>query len=223
MLVATDGVFPMSGAIAPLAAYADLLRDRPGAVLLVDDAHGLGVLGAHGRGALEHHGLWPPPAGATPRVLLAATLSKALGGFGGLIAGSASDVDAARRASHWFEGASAPPIPVAAAAAAALRIAQAEPALRDRLRSNAQRLRAGLHALGLDVDPDAPTPQVSFTHRDAPAMSGLAERLRATGLLVPYFPSYSGLGPAGALRIAVFATHSDAHIDRLLAALRAAL
>ncbi|MBK8974296.1 MAG: aminotransferase class I/II-fold pyridoxal phosphate-dependent enzyme [Planctomycetes bacterium] len=227
VVVGTDGVFPITGAIAPLDAYVAVLDglERPGdATLVVDDAHGLGVLGAHGRGTAEHHGLaaraFGPGAPGRARVLVAGTLSKALGGFGGLIAGAADDVDAARRDSHWLEGASAPPVPVAASSAAALRIVRAEPELRDRLRDNVTRVRHGLASLGLEVPTALPTPAIGFTAGGAREMRHIAERLREDGLLVPYFPSYSGLGPDGALRIAVFATHRPEHLALLLNTLR---
>lgn len=226
VVVATDGCFPITGAMAPLADYLAVLDERPHATLLVDDAHGVGVLGEHGRGSVEHAGLDERcfvHTDAPTRVRLAATLSKALGGFGGFVVGGDADVDAARRSSHWLEGASAPPVPVATASATALRLARAEPQLRTRLRHNVARLRGALADLGLDVPRSLPTPAIGFTVGDATAMHQLAATLRTAGLLVPYFPSYSGLGADGALRVAVFATHTDAHLDQLVDALRDAL
>jgi 7-keto-8-aminopelargonate synthetase-like enzyme len=109
---------------------------------------------------------------------------------------------------------------VAAASATALRIARSEPELRTRLQHVVSRMRAGLADLGLDLPRSLPTPAIGFTTGDGERMRTLAATLRGRGLLVPYFPSYSGLGPDGALRVAVFATHTGQHIDRLLDTLR---
>ena len=91
-----DGVFPISGEIAPVPAYVEVLEHYPGAMLCLDDAHATGVLGANGRGTIEHWAASNPPA---IQVFAVHTLSKALGGFGGILAGSAELVEQlARRA-----------------------------------------------------------------------------------------------------------------------------
>jgi 7-keto-8-aminopelargonate synthetase-like enzyme len=156
--------------------------------------------------------------GGTTRLFAGGTLSKALGGHGGIIPGDQALFDAVTTVAHLFDGASVPAAPVAAAAQAALAIVMAEPGRRQQLRHNVARMRAGLRALGIEVG-DAPTPVVGFTCGDAAAMRQLHQQLAADGILVPYASAYSGLGPEGALRLAVFATHTEAMIDRLLAAL----
>lgn len=213
-VVLTDGVFPISGRLAPLPAYTDVLREAGDGLLLVDDAHGFGVLGAHGRGSADHHGL-----AAGPALLVTGTASKALGGYGGLIPGTAADIARLRSASDWFAGSTPLPTPVAAATAAAIRIAREEPQLRARLAGNVRAVRTGLRGLGLPVE-DLPTPIIPLALPDGAALARLHERLRADGVLVPYLPRYAGLGPHGALRIAVFATHEPSHLERLFAALR---
>ena len=155
----TDGVFSVRGTIAPLADYGAVLANYPGAGLLVDDAHGVGVLGNHGRGTLEHFGLFDDSVNADfsaasplssreegikgsgvlsekrlptplsplfPRRFLCATLSKALGGFGGIIPGSQEFVELVRRRSHWYDGATPAPTPVAAASARALELVRGQ-------------------------------------------------------------------------------------------------
>ena len=105
-LIATDGVFSMDGDLAPLPALAAIAR-QAGAWLLVDDAHGLGVLGREGRGSLDHFGL---DAAAVP--ILMGTLGKALGTFGAFVAGSAGpdrDPDPARPPLHLHHGPAAGP------------------------------------------------------------------------------------------------------------------
>lgn len=213
-VVLTDGVFPVTGRLAPLPAYLEVLREYDEARLVVDDAHGFGVLGADGRGCAEHYSLWDHRG-----LLVAGTASKALGGYGGLLPGSAEAVDHLRTVSPWFAGSTPLPSPVAAATAAALRIARLEPELRTRLADNIRAVRAGLRSLGLPVE-DLPTPIIPVVLPAAGAMQRLHEALREEGVLVPYLPRYAGLGPNGALRLAVFATQTPAHLQQLFDALR---
>lgn len=213
-VVLTDGVFPVSGALAPLPAYLDLLQDHAEALLVVDDAHGFGVLGPHGRGSAEHHAL-----PADPRLLLTGTASKALGGYGGLLLGSTAQIQHLQATSNWFAGSTPLPAPVAAATAAALRIARTEPELRTRLAANIRTVRAGLRALGLPIA-DLPTPILPLAPGDRTVMQRLHDQLRAEGIIVPYLSRYVGLGAHGALRLAVFATHQPHHLAQLLATLR---
>jgi 7-keto-8-aminopelargonate synthetase-like enzyme len=228
-LLLTDGVFAVSGDLAPIRSYLDLLARYPGAGLLVDDAHGLGVLGTHGRGSLELAGVNPrtvnvdtPDAGGRPRVFHTTTLSKAVGGQGGLIAGSPAFLGRIRRASGWLRGASAPASPVAAATAEGLKLMLEEPQLRERLASNVTALRRSLAALGLAV-PMTPSPIIGFRLETGERMALVQQRLEKDGILVANSRDYSGAGPDGMLRIAVFATHTPEMIDRLVAALSRAL
>ena len=245
-LVMTDGVFSVRGTIAPLADYLAVLCNYPGAGLLVDDAHGVGVLGARGRGTLEHFGLFECVniSGHSERseesdllaektemlrcahhdqaavaLFLTATLSKALGGFGGIIPGSQRFIEQVRKASHWYDGASATPTPIAAAAARALELIQADPALRSRLWSNALLMKDGLRAMGFDVD-DTPVPIICLVVGDAANMQRIQTELMHRGIAVAYMAAYSGLGLEGGLRIAVFATHTEEMIQRFLDELR---
>jgi 8-amino-7-oxononanoate synthase len=213
-LVMSDGVFAALGRIAPVAEYAAVLRDYPGATLLIDDAHAIGVLGASGRGTYEHAGLLCH-AVAAPHLLLCGTLSKAIGGFGGIIPGTREWIAELKRSSHFFDGASAPPAPAAAATARALELAIADPPMRHRLWDNVRLLKTGLGRLGLEVD-DTPVPIICLAIGDGEAMRQIQSQLAERGIWVAYMPSYSGLGPAGALRLAVFATHTEGMIRQLL-------
>ncbi|NLX98333.1 MAG: pyridoxal phosphate-dependent aminotransferase family protein [Rhodopirellula sp.] len=221
-LVASDGVFSALGHIAPVADYCRILANYPGSGLLLDDAHGIGVLGKHGRGLFEYAGLaervnrdFPPHEGVESPVLLSCgTCSKALGGFGGVIAGSRTFVATVKRA-PYYAGASAPPIPAAAATARALEILQSDPSLRLRLQENVGALKAGLARLGLGVD-DSPIPIVCLRIGSADHMRRLHRELADRGILVPYMAAYSGLGPEGALRLAIFANHSREMTEHLL-------
>ena len=150
------------------------------------------------------------------------TLSKAIGGFGGVLPGSLALLDRVRQTSHYYEGASAPMSAAAGATAKALEIVLRQPQLRQRLDQNVRRLRGGLRALGLAVD-DWPTPIIGLSIGNGENMRRIHDELRLAGIIVPYFAAYSAAGPAGRLRIAVFATHTEEMLDRLLAELRKVL
>ena len=145
-------------------------------------------------------------------------MSKALGGFGGILGGSDAFIRQARSSSHYFDGASAPPSPVAGATAKALEIVVREPQLRARLRENVLYLRQGLRDLSLPAV-DSPSPVIGLTVGDGRNMQRLHGELKEQGILVPYFATYSGTGKEGLLRIAVCAAHTVAMLQRLLSEL----
>lgn len=229
-LLLADGLSPM-GHIAPLDQYIETLRAFPGSGIVVDDAHGLAVLGERGRGTLEHHQLLshginndPQEHQATePQVFMSATLSKAVGGYGGIITGSDAFIQRVREASHVFDGASAPPNGVAAASAHALGMIQNDPALLYRLRRNINVVRTGLRELGLDVEADSPSPIIRIVLDDAATMRAVHVSLRDQGVLVPYVTKYAGAPPQGLLRLAVSAGHTDAMLEQLLQSLATSL
>lgn len=250
-IVLSDGVFAATGRIAPADRYCEILRAYPGSILYLDDAHGLAVLGEHGRGVFEHFelfaalpqqvceatasegspaGVWTPnsvlpccgpnrPALPCPALLFSGTLSKAVGGFGGIIPGGREFIGHLKSRSPCMAGASAPPAPVAAATARALELTLAHPDLRTRLRANARQLKDGLRHIGFDAD-ETPVPIVSLALGSAENMQRIQQALMARGIAVAYMPTYSGLGPEGALRLAVFATHTEEMIARLVDELR---
>ena len=222
-LVMSDGVFAARAAIAPVNDYIDVLKAFTGAMLCLDDCHAFGVLGEHGRGTYEYHGINPQdvnnlPApndtSNSPLLFAAGTLSKAFGGYGGIVCGSQPFVESARNSSHYYRGASAPPIPVAAASAAALKLVATTPERIAQVQHNARQLKQQLKALGLDVD-DSPVPFVSLVLGDAENMRRIQQGLADEGILIAHSTKYSGLGDAGALRIAIFATHTTEMITTL--------
>lgn len=226
VLVMADGVNPSTGSVAPVREYLEALAGRARATLLLDDAHGFGVLGERGRGLLDELGLWPHVNGGSPvsgvRLCVGGTLAKALGGFGGIVPGRNEFVERARKSSHYFDGASAPASAEAGATAKALEIVLREPELRDRLRAKVRHVRAGLRELGLTV-PDGDTANFGVTIGDPTYMKHIHETLKSRGIVLPYVGTYSGLPPEGVLRFAIFATHTSEQLDRLLAGLRAVL
>jgi 7-keto-8-aminopelargonate synthetase-like enzyme len=223
-LVMSDGVFSARGTIAPAAEYREILNRYPGSTLMIDDAHGLGVLGRNGRGTLEHAGLLEAGGNIdlphrektdSPCLLLCGTLSKALGGFGGIIPGTRAVVERIKSASHYYAGASSPPVPAAAASARAIQLAIERPEMRTRLWENVRAVKRGLREMGLEAD-DTPAPVICLIVGDADNMRRIQRGLAERGIMIAYMAAYSGLGPEGALRLAVFSTHTEEMIERLL-------
>lgn len=218
-LLVTDGVFPVTGALAPLDAYAEILARFPGRQFCVDDAHAAGILGARGRGTLEHFGL-EGQAGFH----VSTTLSKALGGHGGFIAGPASLIAELKQKSRIPRGATAVSVPNMAAGARALQAFRDEPDLRQNLRQNIARARAGLRSLGLSIA-DLPVPIVSFTMPGADACRRIGDDLLKRDILVRVFGprEYSSAPAVPCIRIALSACHTSEQIDRLIQAISACI
>lgn len=213
-VIVTDGVFSMDGTIARLDRICDL-ADRYGALVLVDDCHGMGVLGEGGRGVIEHRGVMG-------RVdLVTGTLGKALGGsMGGFVAAAQPVVDLLRQRSrpYLFSNALAPAIVAAGRRAVALVAEGAE--LRRRLWDNAARLRRGLEAAGFRLLPGQ-HPIVPVMIGDAALSQRLAARLLEEGIYVIGF-GYPVV-PKGQARIRtqVSAAHSPEQVERAVAAFAA--
>ncbi|MEW5901155.1 MAG: pyridoxal phosphate-dependent aminotransferase family protein [Acidobacteriota bacterium] len=206
-LVLTDGVFPLFGKIAPLPEYTEIVSDFAG-IIGLDDAHGVGVLGARGRGTVEHFGL------RSGRVYLAGTLSKAFGGHGGFVVGKRGLTERIRTEVGAYIGATPTPTPIAASTAKGIQILRNHPEMRNRLRQNAALLKAGMKRLGVPAD-DTPVPIVAWTLRSELEMRRVQKALRDRGIAIAYL-KYVGAPPAGVLRITVFSTHAADDIRRLL-------
>ncbi len=215
-LVLTDGLFPISGEVAPLDEYLPLVQAMDG-LLGVDDAHGVGALGQNGRGSLEWLGL-----SSTQPIHLCATLSKALGGYGGILIGSRAQVEEIEQRAKVYVAASPPPLPAAAAAAKALQIARCEPQRRQRLWENVALARSGLRRLGWEL-PESPAPILCLRARPGVDLARLRAELFERDICVAHVTSYSSTPPGGALRIAIFATHNREQIERLVETLRTLL
>ncbi len=209
-LVLSDGVFPVSGEIAPAPDYLRLVEAYDG-LLALDDAHASGVLGDNGRGTLEHWGI------SSPRARAAYTLSKAFGGYGGVVAGEAAWIDELDRNSRVYVASSPPPLPVAAAAAKALHLARTCPEIRQSLRANVARARAGFRKLGWPLA-DTPVPILCLGVRPGVDLAAIQQGLFTRDICVAHSRSYTSVPEGGALRVAIFATHTREQIDRLLAA-----
>jgi 7-keto-8-aminopelargonate synthetase-like enzyme len=210
-LVMSDGVFPVTGTIAPADAYADVLGSYDGGILCIDDSHGVGVLGEHGRGTYDHFGL------VGPRYVFGATLSKAFGALGGFVTGTQEFIDDVVRSDRIPEGASPLSIGAVAAAAEGLRVLETHPELRATLRSNVSYLRAGLAELGIET-PRTPVPIVCIVGRDGVDLKHVAATLWQERIVVSHIGpnGYSDSPPVDVLRIAVFSGHTEEQLDRLL-------
>ena len=213
-LLATDGVFSMDGDIAPLAELAALCQ-RENATLMVDDAHGIGVLGVTGAGSLEAAHLGE---GEVP--VLMATLGKALGCSGAFVAGSATLIDGLIQRARPYIYTTAMPPALAAAASRAVQLAQTETWRREKLAALIARFRHGATELGLDLLPSATAIQ-PLRRGTAQAALDAAATLEEHGLLVTAIRPPTVPAGASRLRITLSAAHEEEHIDRLLEALGA--
>jgi 7-keto-8-aminopelargonate synthetase-like enzyme len=210
-LVMTDGIFPVPGEIAPVPDYVKALEPYNGLVWL-DDAHALGVIGANGRGTYEQFGL------SGDRLFFGGTLSKALGGYGGIVPASAAMAQDIRDG-HIMNGATMPASPSAAASVKGMELLLSHPEWLTRLRENARRLKAGIRQMGFTVQP-TDVPVVSFALKTASDMERVHAALMDRGICIQ-LSHYVGAGEAGVLRIVVFSTHTGEQIDRLLGTLNA--
>ncbi len=218
-LVFSDGLFPISGEIAPVPAYCAVLAGYAGALLCLDDAHATGVLGERGRGTLEFWGL---AADAGVRSHAAHTLSKALGSHGGVITGDIELIARLNRQAKALVATSPAPLPAAGAAAWALRFMAEDTTLRARLRANIAQARAGLRRLGWAL-PDLPVPILCLAARSGLDLARLRDELFARDICVAHVTGYTSTPPGGALRIAIFATHTPEQITRLIETLASLL
>ncbi|UCE90134.1 MAG: 8-amino-7-oxononanoate synthase, partial [Pseudomonadota bacterium] len=211
-LIATDGVFSMDGDVAPLRELTQLAQ-RYRAWLLVDDAHGLGVLGAGGRGSLEHFGLTGDDA-----PVLMATLGKALGTFGAFVAGSEALIETLIQSARSYIYTTALPPVVAEATRAALRLVQEEPWRREHLQALVARFKRGAGQLGLNVL-SSDTPIQPLVVGAAPRALELSQQLESHGILVGAIRPPTVPQGTARLRITLSAVHREEHVDRLLDAL----
>lgn len=211
-LIVTDGVFSMDGDVAPLAELAALAQQYD-AWLMVDDAHGFGVMGAQGGGVAEHFGL-----GVQRLPVLMGTLGKGAGSFGAFVAGDNDLIEYLINTARPYIYTTALPPAVAAASRASLVLIRAGQGLRESLRERITQFRNGASILGLDLMPsDTPIqPILLGSNERALAWSAALER---QGCLVSAIrPPTVPVGQAR-LRITLTAAHQVEDVDHLLQAL----
>jgi glycine C-acetyltransferase len=210
-MIATDGVFSMDGSIARLAEICDL-ADRYGALVMVDDSHATGFIGAGGRGTHELRGV-------IGRIdILTGTLGKALGGAsGGYVAARREIVGWLRQRSrpYLFSNSIAPP--VAAATIKVLDLLEQSPQLRERLHANARYFRKQMQDLGFKLIPGE-HPIIPVMLGEAPLAVSLAERVQARGAYVVAFAFPVVPHGKARIRTQMSAAHSTEQLDRVIQA-----
>lgn len=211
-LLATDGVFSMDGDVAPLRELAALCADAQ-ATLMVDDAHGLGVLGPHGSGTVNAAGL-----GQHHVPVLMATLGKALGCAGAFVAGPAALIEGLLQFARPYIYSTAMPPALAAAALEAVQLAQTETWRRAKLAALITRFRRGAGELGLPLLASSSAIQPLLLGSAAATLAA-AQALEQRGLLVTAIRAPTVPAGQARLRITLSTAHETAHVDQLLGAL----
>lgn len=207
-LIVTDGVFSMGGDIAKLPEICDL-AEKYGARVMVDDAHGLGVIGEGGRGTASHFGLEDKVD------VIMGTFSKSLASLGGYMAASELVCDYVRHNSRPFIFSASIPPSNCAAALAALRLLEEHPELPQRLSALASYARAGLKARGLRII-ESETPIIPIYTYEMEHTLVSAKRLYDAGVYVnPVLPPAAAPGEC-LLRVSCMATHTEALLDEAM-------
>ncbi|MBT8053338.1 MAG: glycine C-acetyltransferase [Xanthomonadales bacterium] len=210
-LIATDGAFSMDGYIARLDRITEL-AERYDAMLMVDDSHATGFLGATGRGSAEHHGVMDKVD------IFTSTLGKALGGgSGGFTSGRQEVIDLLRQRSRPYLFSNTLPPPLVAAGIRVFEMLSSTTELRDRLEQNTQYFRAAMSGAGFDIKPGT-HPIVPVMLYDAPLAQEFAARLLDQGIYVIGF--FFPVVPKGEarIRVQISAAHEKVHLDRAIEA-----
>ena len=208
-LIVSDGVFSMDGDLAPVSALAELARNY-NASLMIDDAHGLGVLGKTGRGILEQLAINPDDV-----PVLMGTLGKAFGVFGAFVAGSEELIETLIQQARSYIYTTALPPALAEAARMSLKLSQSEQWRREHLFSLIARFRLGATQLNLPIAAST-TPIQPLMIGDSESALTLSEKLYARGIVISAIRPPTVPKGQARLRITLSAAHSEQHVDRLL-------
>ena len=210
-LIVVDGVFSMEGDIAPLPEIVAAAREFDAAVM-VDDAHGIGVLGPTGRGTAEHYGLEDDVD------LVMGTFSKSMASVGGFIAGDETVIDFIKHRARTLIFSAAPPPASVAAALATVEIMEREPERRTKLWENARFFSDGLRSLGLDTA-GSQTPVVPVVVGEDDAALAMVQRLHDEGVFVNCVLSPATPPGRALIRTSLMATHTRDQLTRALEAI----
>jgi 7-keto-8-aminopelargonate synthetase-like enzyme len=210
-LVITDGIFALTGEIAPLNEIYPIVEKYNG-LLVVDDAHATGVLGENGKGTPEYFHL-----DHSPRIFQTETMSKAIGVYGGFISANKAVVQKIRENSHVYGASTALPPPMVAAACAAIKLIANEPERREKMLMNALKIREGVKDLGYNTT-NSVAPIIPLMFDNQNDASGLSDYLKTKGMIAP-FVTYPVKTVQYIVRITVSATHTEQQINELLNAL----
>jgi len=211
-LIITDGIFALTGEIAPLDRIY-YLAQKYNAILVVDDAHSTGVLGKNGRGTLEYFNL----EGAD-NIFQSETMSKAFGAYGGFISADKEIIHKIRSGSTFYGASTALPPPIVAAGIAAVKWVKQHPELRDRLLENARLVRSGVKEAGFSTAGDnTPIIPVLFKHQEnAKSLSGFLEK----NLIIAPSVDYPVKTDKFIVRITVSVNHTEEQMNNLLYVLK---
>ena len=204
-LIVTDGVFSMDGDIAPLQDIYQLSKEYD-AMLLVDDAHGFGILGKKGRGTVSHCGL------EGEDIIQMGTLSKAVGGLGGYIAGSQQLIELLINKARGLIFSTGLPPAVLSAANTAIKVMSSTPSLRKQLLENAETLRSVLTSIGYTLLPSQ-TQIIPVILGDAKRTTDIAEALIKEDVFAPAIRPPAVPEGTSRLRVTAMATHTDLDIQ----------
>lgn len=207
-LVITDGIFALTGEIAPLDTIFQVVENNNG-LILVDDAHATGVLGENGRGTPEYFHL-----GDEPRIFQTETMSKAIGVYGGFITASNEITQRIREKSPVYGASTALPPALVMAASAAIKLITWHPELRKQMLLNATRIKDGINRLGF-LTSDSCTPIIPIMFQNERDAAHLSEFLKAHLIIAP-FVNYPVKTIQFIVRITASAAHTDQQIDELL-------
>ena len=211
-LIVTDGVFSMDGNLAPLREISSLAK-KHSAWLMVDDAHGVGVLGQQGGGLVEEFNM-----SVEEVPVLVGTLGKSFGTFGAFVAGSEALIETLIQYSRSYIYTTALPPAIAAATIASLQIVREETWRRDKLGQLVARFRRGAKQIGLQLAESNTPIQPVLINNDEKVMQ-VGQQLRAAGFLVGAIRPPTVPVGTGRLRITFSANHSEEQVDQLVAAL----
>lgn len=214
-LIVSDGVFSMDGDLAPLPAIMALAEQHRAAVLL-DDAHGFGVLGKEGRGTVSHFNIEPAQA-----PIVVGTLGKALGTGGAFVAADATVIETLIQHARSYVYTTAQPPAVAAATLASLRLLQQESWRREHLKQLITQFREGAGQLGLKLM-DSITPIQPVLLGDELTALNVGKQLEQHGILVGVIRPPTVPKGTARLRITLSAEHKEQDVDQLLSALEVA-
>lgn len=211
-LIITDGIFALTGEIAPINELHSLAA-KYDALIVVDDAHSIGVLGKSGRGTPEYFNL-----DGAHNLFQTGTMSKALGSYGGFISADREIIQNIRTESKFYVASTALPPSLVVAGCASLKLIKKHPELRDRLKENANRMRNGIKNLGFSTSGDN-TPIIPIIFQSREQTRNLSNYLKENHIIAPAvdYPINTG---NFILRITVTSNHTTHQIENLLFVLK---
>ncbi|MBL1261437.1 MAG: 8-amino-7-oxononanoate synthase [Thiotrichaceae bacterium] len=210
--IITDGVFSMDGDIAPLPQLATTAAQH-NATLMVDDAHGIGVLGEQGRGTIEHFGLNHDDV-----PILVGTLGKAFGTAGAFVAGSEEIIETLIQQARTYIYTTALPPAIAHATMTSLKLIETEAWRREKIQALIQYFRNGAKQLGLNIEPSR-TPIQPLIIGDSAETTRISDALQQQGILISAIRPPTVADHSARLRITFSANHTEVHIEQLLSSL----